>query len=230
MNNSTKKRIMLRYYSHNYIIKKLSLAPRRLKRFKILLYLVLPRTSGKCIVLLHQLHGIDSRSRSRTEIDCQVISLVLYIFRNMLLLKDPPRASSSLSSSSTSLSSLQSRLLVSLRDTGLLELFLTCASNADAPEFSEFSAILLEISYLIVRGVGVQDVVRIREKAKAAKNIAGGGMLGDGEDEQLKALLEHEKRQRQMNKRGAPTRHSRFGTTITLKTVCPSHTFASFEL
>ncbi|CAE6475330.1 unnamed protein product [Rhizoctonia solani] len=153
--------------------------------------------------------------RSRSERDTQIISLVLYIFRNLLLLKDPPRASSSLSASSTSLASLQSRLLVSLRTTGLLDLFLTCTSNADAPEFSEFSAVLLEITYLIIRGVGVRDVAKVKEKV-ARKGE--GGMLGDGEDEQLKALLDQEKRQRQIAKRGAPTRHSRFGTTIALKT------------
>ncbi|CAE6456708.1 unnamed protein product [Rhizoctonia solani] len=152
--------------------------------------------------------------RSRSERDSQVISLVLHIFRNLLLLKDPPRASSSLSASSTSLVSLQSRLLVSLRTTGLLDLFLTCASNADAPEFSEFSAVLLEITYLIIRGVGVRDVAKVREKV-ARKGE--GGMLGDGEDEELKALLEQEKMQRKIVKRGAPTRHSRFGTTIALK-------------
>ncbi|CAE6474022.1 unnamed protein product [Rhizoctonia solani] len=153
--------------------------------------------------------------RSRSERDIQIISLVLHIFRNLLLLKDPPRTSSSLSASSTSLAHLQSRLLLSLRTTGLLDLFLTCTSNADTPEFSEFSAVLLEITYLIIRGVGVRDVVKVREKV-ARKGE--GGMLGDGEDEQLKALLDQEKRQRQMAKRGAPTRHSRFGTTIALKT------------
>ncbi|KAG8715598.1 Topoisomerase 1-associated factor 1 [Ceratobasidium sp. 423] len=159
---------------------------------------------------------IAKDKRSRTERDSQIISLVLHIFRNLLLLKDPPRTSTSLSSSTTSLASLQSRLLVSLRTTGLLDLFLTCASNADTPEFSEFSAVLLEITYLIVRGVGARDVARVKEKV--AKNGEGRGMLGDGEDEQLKALLDQEKRQRQMAKRGAPTRHSRFGTTIALKT------------
>ncbi|KDN42043.1 hypothetical protein RSAG8_07088, partial [Rhizoctonia solani AG-8 WAC10335] len=159
---------------------------------------------------------IAKDKRSRTERDVQIISLVLHIFRNLLLLKDPPRTSTSLSASTTSLVSLQSRLLVSLRTTGLLDLFLTCASNADAPEFSEFSAVLLEITYLIIRGVAVRDVARVKEKV--AKNGEGRGMLGDGGDEQLKALLDQEKRQNQMAKRGAPTRHSRFGTTITLKT------------
>ncbi|KAL5639939.1 hypothetical protein ACGC1H_006487 [Rhizoctonia solani] len=159
---------------------------------------------------------IAKDKRSRVERDSQIISLVLHIFRNLLLLKDPPRTSTSLSASTTSLASLQSRLLVSLRTTGLLDLFLTCASNADAPEFSEFNAILLEITYLIIRGVGVRDVARVKEKV--GKKGEGQGMLGDGEDEELKALLDQEKRQRQMAKRGAPTRHSRFGTTITLKT------------
>ncbi|KAG9103444.1 Topoisomerase 1-associated factor 1 [Ceratobasidium sp. 370] len=156
--------------------------------------------------------------RSRVERDVQIISLVLYIFRNLLALKDPPRTSTSLSSSSTSLSSLQSRLLVALRATGLLDLLLTCASNVDRPEFSEFSAVLLEISYLLVRGVGVRDVVRVKMKMGKNEEGGGAGMVGDGEDEELKALLEREKRERKMNKRGAPTRHSRFGTTITLKT------------
>jgi hypothetical protein len=79
--------------------------------------------------------------------------------------------------------------------------------------------VLLEITYLIVRGVGVRDVVRIR--GKVGRSEEAGGMVGDGEDEELKALLEREKREKKMGKRGAPTRHSRFGTTITLKTVCP---------
>ncbi|CAE6484806.1 unnamed protein product [Rhizoctonia solani] len=159
---------------------------------------------------------IAKDKRSRTERDIQIISLVLYIFRNLLLLKDPPRTTTSLSSSATSLASLQSRLLVSLRTTGLLDLFLTCASNADTPEFSEFSAVLLEITYLIIRGVGVRDVARVKEKV--TKKGEGRGMLGDGEDEQLKALLDQEKRQKQIANRGAPTRHSRFGTTVAIKT------------
>ncbi|KAG8711383.1 Topoisomerase 1-associated factor 1, partial [Ceratobasidium sp. 394] len=156
--------------------------------------------------------------RSRVERDVQIISLVLHIFRNLLALKDPPRTSTSLSSSSTSLSSLQSRLLVALRATGLLDLLLTCASNVDQPEFSEFSAVLLEISYLLVRGVGVRDVVKVKIKTGKKEEGGGAGMVGDGEDEELKALLEREKREKRMGKRGAPTRHSRFGTTITLKT------------
>ncbi|KAH7337412.1 timeless protein-domain-containing protein [Rhizoctonia solani] len=159
---------------------------------------------------------IAKDKRSRTERDIQIISLVLYIFRNLLLLKDPPRTTTSLSSSTTSLASLQSRLLVSLRTTGLLDLFLTCASNADTPEFSEFSAVLLEITYLIIRGVGVRDVARVKEKV--TKNGEGRGMLGDGEDEQLKALLDQEKRRKRIANRGAPTRHSRFGTTVAIKT------------
>ncbi|KAG8689963.1 Topoisomerase 1-associated factor 1, partial [Ceratobasidium sp. 395] len=156
--------------------------------------------------------------RSRVERDVQIISLVLHIFRNLLVLKDPPRTSSSLSSSATSLSSLQSRLLVALRTTGLLDLLLTCASNVDRPEFSEFGAVLLEISYLLVRGVGVRDVVKVKIKMGKNESSGRGGMAGDGEDEELKALLEREMRDRKMSKRGAPTRHSRFGTTITLKT------------
>ncbi|QRV99102.1 topoisomerase 1-associated factor 1 [Ceratobasidium sp. AG-Ba] len=148
--------------------------------------------------------------------DTQIVLLVLHILRNLLVLKDPPRTSSSLSSSSTSLASLQSRLLVSLRNTGLLDFILVCASNVDNHAYSEFSAVLLEISYLLVRGVGVRDVVRTR--AKKEKDPQRGGMVGDGEDEELKALLEREKREKQMTRKGAPTRHSRFGTTIALKT------------
>ncbi|QRV85017.1 topoisomerase 1-associated factor 1 [Ceratobasidium sp. AG-Ba] len=149
--------------------------------------------------------------------DTQIILLVLHILRNLLVLKDPPRTSSSLSSSSTSLASLQSRLLVSLRKTGLLDFILMCASNVDNHAYSEFSAVLLEISYLLVRGVAVRDVVRTR--AKKDKDLQRGGMVEDGEDEELKALLEREKREKQMTRKGAPTRHSRFGTTIALKTI-----------
>ncbi|KAG8738044.1 Topoisomerase 1-associated factor 1 [Ceratobasidium sp. 414] len=156
--------------------------------------------------------------RSRVERDVQIISLVLHIFRNLLVLKDPPRTSTSLSSTSTSLSSLQSRLLVALRATDILDFLLACASNVDLPEFSEFSAVLLEISYLLVRGVGARDVARVKMKMGKNEEGGGAGMVGDGEDEELKALLEREKREKRMSKRSTPTRHSRFGTTITLKT------------
>ncbi|KAG8738842.1 Topoisomerase 1-associated factor 1 [Ceratobasidium sp. 428] len=76
--------------------------------------------------------------RSRVERDVQIISLVLHIFRNLLVLKDPPRTSSSLSSSATSLSSLQSRLLVALRTTSLIDVLLTCASSALAVYAGKF--------------------------------------------------------------------------------------------
>lgn len=77
--------------------------------------------------------------------------------------------------------------------------------------------------YLLVRGVGVKDVTRVRGKMGRNKGVGeeGGGMTGDGEDEQLKALLEQENREKKINKRGVSTRHSRFGTTITLKAVRP---------
>lgn len=78
---------------------------------------------------------------------------------------------------------------------------------------------LLEIMYLVVRGVGVKDVARVRGKKARVGGDESGGMIGDGEDEELKALLEREKREKKLGRRGAPTRHSRFGTTITLKTV-----------
>lgn len=75
--------------------------------------------------------------------------------------------------------------------------------------------------YLLVRGVSVKDVARVRGKKARGGVGDGGGMIGDGEDEELKALLEREKREKKMGRRGAPTRHSRFGTTITLKAVSP---------
>jgi replication fork protection complex subunit Tof1/Swi1 len=91
--------------------------------------------------------------KERTQRDGQVIYIVLHLIRNLAFIKDLP-PNMHLSSDQAEFSTLQSKLIRYLSDTHFLELLLTIASNADGdPLFNSWNTIVLEIFYLLFRGV-----------------------------------------------------------------------------
>ncbi|ESK95053.1 topoisomerase 1-associated factor 1 [Moniliophthora roreri MCA 2997] len=140
--------------------------------------------------------------KERTERDGQVANVVLHLFRNLAFIKDPP-ANMLLSSDQAEFSKLQSKLICALSETKSLELLLTIAANVDKdPLFDNWNTLVLDILYLLFRSVKPISLA-VDQKKKATDT--------------LHQLLAKENSLRRQQARHAPTRHSRFGTTITVQ-------------
>ncbi|KDQ07544.1 hypothetical protein BOTBODRAFT_192367 [Botryobasidium botryosum FD-172 SS1] len=144
---------------------------------------------------------LAKEKKERTERDGQVINVILHAFRNLAFIKDPPTHAGS-SSDRAELSSLQSKLITTLEEAHILDLFLTIASNAEEPSFNPWNALVLEIFYLLFRGVK-PDALALDQKKQPRENL-------------LKLLVSEEKSKRD-SLRNASSRHSRFGTTISVR-------------
>ena len=91
--------------------------------------------------------------KERKERDGQIINVVLHLIRNLAFIKDLP-ANSHLSPDQAEFSNLQSKLTLALSETHTLDLLLTIATNADRdPLFNSWNTLVLEILYLLFRGV-----------------------------------------------------------------------------
>lgn len=109
---------------------------------------------------------VSKDSKERKPRDVQIMNVVLYLIRNLAFIKDPP-ANSYLSADQAQLSSMQSRLIRLLSEQKLFEFLLTLASNAGTdPVFNTWNTLVLEIFYLLFRGVKpsllAQDQVKVR--------------------------------------------------------------------
>lgn len=91
--------------------------------------------------------------KERTERDGQLVNVILHLIRNLAFIKDLP-VNLHLSADQAEFSSLQSKLVKSFSETHTLELLLTIASNNDNdPLFNSFNTLVLEIFYLLFRGI-----------------------------------------------------------------------------
>ena len=110
-------------------------------------------------------------AKERTERDAQVIGVVLYLVRNLAFIKDLP-SNMNMSADYAEYSSLQSKLVKRLSETNILDLLLTIASNAtEDPLFNGWNALLLEIFYLLFRGVKPSSLVEDQAKVRALIHI-----------------------------------------------------------
>ncbi|TFK32404.1 timeless protein-domain-containing protein [Crucibulum laeve] len=145
---------------------------------------------------------LSKSMKERKERDGQIINVVLHLIRNLTFIKDLP-ANSLLSSGQAEFSSLQSKLIRALSETHTFELLLTIAANADNdPLMNGWNTLVLEIFYLLFRGVK-PSALSIDQSKQPAEN--------------LHRLLAAEDRTKQDIARKATSRHSRFGTTISVK-------------
>ncbi|KAJ3814095.1 timeless protein-domain-containing protein [Lentinula aff. lateritia] len=140
--------------------------------------------------------------QERTERDGQIVNVVLHLVRNLAFIKDLP-ANTFLSADHAEFSSMQSKLIRMLSDSHIFQLVLTIAANSDNdPLFNSWNTIVLEIIYLSLRGVQPSSLSMDQSKRPA---------------DDLHRLLTQEERSKRQSSRQAPTRHSRFGTTIAVK-------------
>ena len=100
--------------------------------------------------------GRESRAAER---DVQVVSVVLHIVRNLAFIADAP-ANVHLSADQAELASLQSRLVRALSEAHFLELLLAVAAGAQGDAtFNSWNTLLLEIFYLLFRGIQPASLV-----------------------------------------------------------------------
>lgn len=109
---------------------------------------------------------LAKKPKERVERDGQILNVVLHLFRNLAFIKDPP-ANTYASSDQAELSTLQSKLIRTMEETHVLRLLLTIAANVDNdPLFNNWNSLVLEIFYLLFRGVKpatlAQDQAKVR--------------------------------------------------------------------
>ncbi|KAI0251523.1 timeless protein-domain-containing protein [Lactifluus subvellereus] len=140
--------------------------------------------------------------KTRTERDVQIVNVVLHLVRNLAFIKDLP-ANVYLSADQAELASLQSRLIRTLSESHFFDLLLTIASSAASDAmFNSWNTLVLEIFYLLFRGIKPASLI-LEQSAQTNQN--------------LRQLLTIEDQRRKNFARNAPSRHSRFGTTISVR-------------
>ncbi|KAG0699398.1 timeless protein-domain-containing protein [Suillus ampliporus] len=145
---------------------------------------------------------ISKPPKERKERDGQIVNVILHLIRNLIFIKDLP-ANMHLSADQAEYSSLQTRLVKALSETHTLDLLLTIAANtSNDPLFNASNTLVLEIFYLLFRGVK-PHLLAIDQSKQPTQNLH---RLLAAEDKKKKDLA-----------RNASSRHSRFGTTIAVQ-------------
>ncbi|KAF8558558.1 DUF757-domain-containing protein [Imleria badia] len=140
--------------------------------------------------------------KERQERDGQIVNVVLHLIRNLSFIKDLP-PNMHLSADQAELSSLQTKLVKALSETHTLDLLLTIAANNDQdPLFNASNTLVLEIFYLLFRGIK-PTALTVDQTKQPAQN--------------LQRLLAAEDKKKRDTARTASSRHSRFGTTIAVR-------------
>lgn len=139
--------------------------------------------------------------RARTQRDGQIVNVVLHLIRNLAFIRDL-HLNADKSSDSAELSAMQNKLVLVMHEVHALRLLLTVAANADGDKlFDSWNTLVLEIVYLLLRGVKPAELAMDQEKQPGAN---------------LQRLLKVEETRRRDIARNATSRHSRFGTTIAI--------------
>ncbi|KAI8989035.1 timeless-domain-containing protein [Trametes punicea] len=138
--------------------------------------------------------------KERKERDLQIVNVVLHLIRNLAFIKDPPPNMHG-SADQAELSTLQSKLVKRLSESHFVDLLLTIASNAGDPMFNQWNTVVLEIFYLLFRGIKPPSLAgdQTKQSTKA-----------------LQSLLAVEDQRKREIARKTTSRHSRFGTTISV--------------
>ncbi|EOQ99643.1 hypothetical protein E3P92_01291 [Wallemia ichthyophaga] len=126
----------------------------------------------------------------RTERDDQVVALILHTFRNILAIKDTDAHPG-----------VQSELIDQMHSFEILSLFNTLASSSDQRELIAYNVVVLEIFHFLFRGIRADELTLDPVKASSAG---------------LSNLLDIENKQKRLNNRSNTSRHSRFGTTVSV--------------
>ncbi|KAJ3475572.1 hypothetical protein NLI96_g11753 [Meripilus lineatus] len=106
------------------------------------------------------LFSIAKTPKERKPWDISVMNVILYLIRNLAFIKDPP-SNTHLSADRAQLSTMQSRLIKLLSEQEMFQVIMTFASNAGTdPIFNNWNTLILEIFYLLYRGVKPSSLAR----------------------------------------------------------------------
>lgn len=108
----------------------------------------------------------------------------------------------------------QSTLIAQLDEFTYLELIVTLASNANKTEFNQYNMLVLDMVYLLFRSIKPENLAQ-DQKRVSCQHIPVANLQAPMEN--LVKLLEEENLAK-ARKGKHNTRHSRFGTTITVRT------------
>ncbi|KAK4051924.1 Topoisomerase 1-associated factor 1 [Microbotryomycetes sp. JL201] len=164
-----------------------------------------------CLRAIFQLMSpsLTKSRRDRSKKDENIISLVMFTFRNLAAIRDKPSMSDSVEA--IEMSTLQagcrpkadhSEYIRQLADEQIFDLLIAMAQNADSSEFQSWNMVTLDILHLIFRGVDPHELMVPSDQI---------------DENKLKDLLNMEGTQRRAASRTGNSRHSRFATTLALK-------------
>lgn len=108
-------------------------------------------------------------AKERQERDGQIVNVILHLIRNLTFIKDLP-PNMHLSADQAEYSTLQTKLVKALSETRTLDLLLTIAANNDQdPLLNASNTLVLEIFYLLFRGV--KPTALTANQTKVARHI-----------------------------------------------------------
>ena len=175
-------------------------------------YLLLAQTSYKRAILEHEsatilrttvrigLPSIALPMGERSSRDEGIIKLLLYFFRNIVMISPPQNLPNEGNERETS----RSAAIEALHRQDVLALLLTISSNL-GEDFNTQDTIIMEVLFHLLKGVDVEKLFMDKKRLKS-----------QNEDE-LKSLLAREACMHRSYAKNAPTRHNRFGTMIWVK-------------
>ncbi|KAG0150956.1 hypothetical protein CROQUDRAFT_130388 [Cronartium quercuum f. sp. fusiforme G11] len=161
--------------------------------------------------------SLQKGKRERTEKDENIISMILHVIRNLVALRDkpPPIGESSLT---TNEYQLQSDLIMQMSQFGIFDFLIHLSHGANRFDaFGTWNIIVLDIWHLLFRGIDAEDLIdsesftNINDQGQTVSTLSTSAR-------KLENLLAEEEREKRRQARKAPTRHSRFGTTISVHT------------
>ncbi|OCB87291.1 timeless-domain-containing protein [Sanghuangporus baumii] len=144
---------------------------------------------------------IAKDKKDRIERDVQIVNVILHLFRNLAFIKDPPPNMHG-SADQAELSSLQSRLIKMYSEAHVFDLLITIASSAKDTFFNQWNTLVMEIFYLLFRGTSPSLLALDQNKVRSQTTLS--------------QLLAAENKLKLEYARKASSRHSRFGTTISI--------------
>lgn len=138
--------------------------------------------------------------RDRSKRDEGVISIILYLFRNIAMIQQPPELPSQGDENDIS----RSVVLQQFSEQDVLQLLLTISSSI-GDEFVEQDVVIIEVLFHLLKGIDPSSLWKEKKQ------------LADEQTRELRSLLAKEKAMFAGYKRHAPSRHNRFGTMLWVK-------------
>ncbi|KAG0632893.1 timeless protein-domain-containing protein [Tuber brumale] len=145
----------------------------------------------------------------RTERDEGIIKLVLYFFRNLVMIEHPM-----ITETDTGEEISRSATIDALKEQNVLHLLLVMSSGM-GNEFNTQDVVVMEVIYHLVKSVDIEKMFLTDEQESQKQ----------GQD--LTALLKLEDEMKRTSIRGASTRHNRFGTTVWIERGDKTRSFVS---